>query len=137
MATGSGVGGVSVVGWTTAGLVPGLKLRLTADELRSHMLARAAYHAEREKEKRALLPQLEEAAEKLKAQQPAQVVAQFSKSGPSNYRFDGDDAVAQLRGDIETHHNKSVAFTFLAGHLFGQDYCLDRSDLVMLEILKN
>ena len=68
-------------------------------------------------------------------QQPAALVAQFSKS-VSNYRFDGDDAVQQLKGDIESHNNKAVAFRWLAGHLFDQDYCLDRNDLVELEILK-
>lgn len=124
--------------WGTAGLVPGLKIRLTAVELRDHLKARAEYHSKRRAEKEGLLPQIQDAAAKLKAQAPAAVVAQFSKGGLSNstYRFDGDDAVEQLKGDIESHNNKAVAFAFLAEHLFPQDYCLDRDDLVRLEILK-
>lgn len=121
--------------WGTAGLVPGLKLRVSAEELRKHMMDRAAHHERRRDEKQALLPQLEDAAAKIKSQQPAALVAQFSKS-VSNYRFDGDDAVQQLKGDIESHNNKAVAFRWLAGHLFDQDYCLNRNDLVELEILK-
>lgn len=123
--------------WGTAGYVPGLKVKVSSAELAQHMRDRAEYHRKRAEEKKRLLPQVMAAAEQIKAQQPAAVVAQFSKSGHSNYRFDGDDAVDSLKGDIETHHNKSVAFDWLAGHLFESDYCLERSDLVSLEILKN
>ncbi len=122
--------------WGTAGFVPGLKTRITSAELRSHMQARSAYHAKRRDEKQAQLPQLSDAVEKIKAQQPAQVVAQFNKSGSGNYKFDGDDAVESLKNDIENHNNKSIAFAFLADHLFDQDYCLERTDLLQLEILK-
>ena len=128
--------GVSTTSWSTVGLVPGMKLRVTSAELAQHLRDRADYHAKREKEKQDILPQVKEAAEKIKSQAPAQVIAQFSKSA-SNYSFDGDDAVENLQKDIETHHNKSVAYRWLAEHLFEQDYCLDRDDLVRLEILKN
>lgn len=126
--------------WATDSLVNGLQIRMTAEELAGHMNARADYHEKRRNEKRDILPQVEEAAEKIKAQQPAALVSQFSKSGVSNrnsYAFDGDDAVENLKNDIETHHNKSIAFRFLATHLFDADYCLSRDDLVRLEILKN
>ncbi len=123
--------------WGTAGLVPGLKIQLKSAELASHLRARSAYHVKRRDEKAAQLPQIEDAVAAIKAQSPAQVVAQFNKSGSnSNYRFDGDDAVDSLKRDIEDHNNKSVAFAFLAEHLFAQDYCLERNDLIALEILK-
>lgn len=121
--------------WGTAGLVPGLKVRMKSKELAAHLRARADYHAKRSEEKTALVPQVEDAAAKIKAQAPAQVVAQFSKSA-ANYRFDGDDAVENLKADITTHNNKAVAFRFLAEHLFDHDYCLSQDDLVNLEILK-
>lgn len=125
--------------WGTAGYVPGLKIKVTSVELSQHMRDRAVYHESRRDEKRRLLPQIEDAAQQLKSQAPAQTIAQFNKSGVTSnpYRFDGDDAVEQLKADIENHNNKAVAFKFLAEHLFAEDYCLDRSDLVGLEILKN
>ena len=144
---------MSDVTWATTGFVPGLKLRLTAVELADHMRKRAAYHAGRKADKERHLPelvdakkQIEEATEKIKAVQPAPNVHAFNKGGPSNrstYGFDGEGAaegldrqIEQLKSDIDTHHNKSLAFAFLADHLFPQDYCLDRNDLVSLEILK-
>ena len=122
--------------WGTAGLVPGLKLRLTSNELADHLRARAAYHRQRRDDKRAELPKIREAVESLKAHSaaPAVVVSNFNKGGA--YGFDGDTAVESLERDIAEHNNKSVAFDFLAEHLFEQDYCLDRDDLVRLEILK-
>ncbi len=122
--------------WGTAGLVPGMKTRMTSIDLRAHMLARAEYHHKRHDEKAAQLPQIEEAVDKIKASSPATVVAQLGKGGNSAYRFDGDDAVESLKRDITDHNNKAVAFKFLAEHLFAEDYCLDRDDLVRLEILK-
>ncbi len=123
--------------WGTAGLVPGLRTRLSSAELKAHMLVRSAYHRKRHEEKAAQLPKIQSAVDEIKAQSPAQVVAQFSKSGSSNYRFDGDDAIDQLKRDIDDHNNKAVAFAFLAEHLFPQDYCLERADLIALEILKH
>lgn len=126
--------------WGTDGLVPGLKIRMTSAELRTHFLARSQYHAKRRDEKQSFLPQLEDAVAKLKANQNTQatVVAEFNKLSmiSNNYRFDGENAVEQLKQDIENHNNKAVAFKFFSEHLFGEDYCLERRDLVELEILK-
>jgi len=122
--------------WSSDVLVPGLRIKMPSAELAKHLTDRADYHQRRKEEKTALLPALQEAADKIKLQAPA-AVAQFNKAGMSNsYRFDGDDAIEQLKSDIETHNNKALAFRFLAEHLFEQDYCLDRSDLINLEILK-
>ncbi len=120
--------------WATEKLVPGIKVRMTSIELCDHLKGRAAYHRRRRDEKQAELPKLKEAVTAIKAQPPAVAVSNFSKGG--SYRFDGDDAVEQLEADIKQHNDKSVAFDFLAEHLFEQDYCLERGDLAALEILK-
>lgn len=122
--------------WVVSGLVPHLHIRMTSRELCEHLMSRATYHATRRDEKRAYLPQLKDATEKIKAQSPAATVAQFSKMGHSNYRFDGDDALESLERDIQTHNDKFVYFQFIANHLFEQDYCLSEDDLVKLEIMK-
>lgn len=116
-------------------VVLGLRVRVTPQWLRAHLRARAAHHEKRAQEKREFLPQLEDAAAKLKQQSPATTVGNFNKSS-TPYRFDGDDAVEQLKSDIESHQNKAVAFSFLASALFDMDYCLDQADLVKLEVLK-
>jgi hypothetical protein len=121
----------------TENLVSGLKFRMTAQELREHLRARSVYHKSRHEEKSQLLPQLEDTVTKLKAQPPAQSVQHFNKSGSTNYQFNGDDAITELKRDIETHHNKSIAFAWLAEHVLESDYLLDSSDFVRLEIFKS
>lgn len=122
--------------WATDGFVQGLKIRMMSNELKEHLIARADYHATRKDEKEAQLPAIEAAVAAIKLQTPA-TVQQFNKGGTSNsYRFDGDDTLEQLKGDILTHNNKALAFRFIAEHLFEETYCLDGTDLVRLEILK-
>lgn len=120
----------------TGGCVTGLRLRLTSQELKGHLTTRAEYHARRADEKRAVLPALEEVTAKLKQTGSAASVGQFGKLSASNYHHNAADDIESLKTDIETHHNKGLAFAYLADHLFTDDYCLDRSDLMQLEILK-
>lgn len=126
--------GVTISNWATAGLVPGLKVRVTSKELAEHCKKRSEYHATREKEKTALLPDAKKIAESIKSTAAATSVSNFSKGG--TYSFDADGNVERLENDIKDHHNKSIMFAWYAEHLFEADYCLEGSDLVSLEILK-
>ena len=123
--------------WATAGLVPGLKLRVPGTELKELLEARAAYHDKRRQEKEALLPELKAAADKVKAHTPEVQVQLAKVSNSRSYQFDGDSAVENLERDIRDHADKAVSFRFMAAHLFaGATYCLDQAELVRIELVK-
>ncbi len=117
-------------------MIKGLRFLLTSSELKDHLTARASYHTSRADTKEAELPQLRETLEKVTKLQPAQLVSNFSKGGRSSYGLDPEDTLTQLENDIRDHRNRALAFAFLSEHLFNDEYDLERSDLVQLEILR-
>lgn len=52
------------------------------------------------------------------------------------YHTDNNDPVGDLEADIKDHRNKSLVFAFFSTHLYEEDYNLDESALIRLEILK-
>lgn len=127
-----GDAGVSLVGWGTAGLVPGMRIRMKSAELAGMLRDRCSYHISRAEAKQREMPGLKAAADAIRVQSQSNP----NVSNSSNYKFDGDSAVEQLDKDIKDHRNKSRQFSFLAEHLFEDDYCLERSDLVALELIQ-
>ena len=115
-------------------LVVGLKLRLTAKELRDHCALRAAYHLDRAAEKKKQKPDLKAALDKIAETKPSVNVSQLG--GKSVYALDPADPINDLDTDIRDHENKALVFTFFAAHFFDNDHILDESDLVRLEFLK-
>lgn len=117
-------------------MIEGLKLRVTAQELREHCQKRVAHHNLRAEEKTRELPALRESLERLKktSSQLPTSVSNFSKGG--GYRVEGSEVVEQLEADIRDHRYKALFFAFLEHHLFDEDYTLKEEDLVRLEILR-
>ncbi len=116
-------------------MIEGLKLRIPSSEIAAHCRDRAAHHRKRAEEKRAEVPGIKDALDRLKvagAQPPANV-ATMSKGG---YRLDSEDVVENLERDIRDHENKAMVFIYFAGRLFDEDYTLDETDLQRLEILR-
>lgn len=130
-------------------MIKGLRYKLTSGELRLHFKGRADYHSKRADAKEAevpslrdQIPQLKETLEKVTKFQPSPELTHMNKSMAS-YHLDPESAVdslekalEQLERDVRDHRNKATAFSFLADHLFEEDYDLEQSDLVSLEILK-
>jgi hypothetical protein len=114
-------------------MIVGFKIRMTSAEIHDHCRERASYHRRRADEKAAEVPKIRESMERLKAQGLAP--AQLTHMTKSNYR--SDDPAADLEADVREHRNKALVFDFFAGHLFDEDYTLERDDLVRLEILKS
>lgn len=115
-------------------MIDGLRLRVPSVELVEHCRGRAAYHAGRADLKREQLEKMRPLVESLKVDpQAAQHLSNISKL---NYRANPEDALEALESDIRDHHNKSLFFTFVSGHLFDEDYNLKEDDLVRLEMLK-
>lgn len=118
--------------WATEKLVPGQQFCMSAAELKKHLEGRAAYHRSRAESKSAELPKLKEAAEAIK-----KLPQEFAnKSNSSNYNFRGEDAIESLEADIKRHKQSAAKFTWMAGHLFDDDYCLNWGDLSNLEIVQ-
>jgi hypothetical protein len=115
-------------------MISGLKVRVTCEELKTHCVERAKYHDERAVQKEAELPQLKEIIESIKAGKVAENVARMS--GKSGYNFNAEDPVRDLETDIRDHRNKALVFRWFSEHFFPEDYTLEESDLVRLEILK-
>lgn len=119
--------------------VKGLRYQFTSEQLRQHMVDRAAHHESRATAKEEALPELRSAVEIVKkaGTTAAASIAAMSKFSNSNYHFDAGDQVEQLETDIKDHRNKALVFRELSQHLFvGATYDLDENDLRRLEILK-
>lgn len=114
-------------------MIEGLRLRVTSDELRSHMIARAQYHRSRADTKEGELPKLEEALRTISHQPQSALISNMSKG---SYGFDPESQLDSLKADIQSHRNHTAAFEWMAGHLFAEDYNLQESDLKRLQILK-
>lgn len=113
-------------------MVKGLRIKVSSNELKTALLEKAAYHGTRRDEKQVQLPQLKSILEKVRS---GAAVSQAQLAKNSTYGFN-EDAVERLETDIANHNNKAIAFTYLAEHLYDDDYDLDESDLVRLDILK-
>jgi hypothetical protein len=114
-------------------MIDGFKIKITSSELKKHCQEKSAYHSKRAEEKNQELPTIKDALEKIKTIGPAQSVSHMNKG---SYHLDPGDAVEQLETDIRDHHNKSLVFAFFAEHLFDEDYVLDETALIRLEIIK-
>jgi len=117
-------------------MISGLKLKVTSKELRQHCLDRAGYHARRGNEKEAELPSLKEAVDRIKGAGGGLTPDSLARMSKGGYHLDPDSPVESLENDIRDHRNKSLVFCFFAEHLFDEDYTLEESDLVRLEVLK-
>lgn len=111
-------------------MVKGLRLSVSAQQLKDHLIDRADHHDSRADEKSAALPDLERNMKLLTAKPSPQ---NFSKS---NYAFDPSDPVSELRADIEMHRTRSATFRLFAKHLFNDLYDLDENDMRRLEFIK-
>ena len=116
-------------------LIEGLRIRVTSEELATHLRARADYHSERAEQKQQELPALRASVDAIMSSPNAENVARMS--GKSGYNFNPHDAVENLERDIRDHRNKALAFRYFADHLFTQDYDLGEEDLQRIEILKS
>lgn len=116
-------------------MIEGFKLKLTSKELKDHCSKRAEYHRKRSKEKADELPRVKEAMEVIK-KGGIEVAATLETMSKGGYRLDTEDVIEKLEGDIKDHSNKALVFDFFAAHLFEEDYTLQETDLVRLEILK-
>jgi hypothetical protein len=97
-------------------MIEGLKIEITSDELRVHILARAEHHRER--------------ATFYEAQ-----VSNLRAGGLTAERGVSNDPVGSLNHSATQHRNKTAFFAFLAEHLVpGETYRLTENDLERLEI---
>lgn len=129
--------GVSVKAWATAGLVPGIRLRVTATELAAHLRARAEHHRQRAKAKAAEVPKLKQVLEAIRPKSEEGGDSRpLTKVTSNSYHHDAESQVEALERDIRDHETKAFNFDWQASHLFDADYCLDRNELTNLEILK-
>ena len=117
-------------------IVQGFRIRLTADELKVHCLARADYHSQRAIQKETELPSLKEALHKIAAVPVPSGVSNFAKGGPASYSFDPAQQFERIEGDIKNHRNRATVFAYFADHLFDAEYSLDNDDLTRLEITR-
>lgn len=113
-------------------MIKGLRLRISSLELQEGMRERAKYHDQRAQTKSGDLPELRKIMESMK-HSPATAVSNMSKG---NYQMDNSNPVEALEADIRGHHQKAIAFRYMADHLFDEDYDLDENDLIRLEILR-
>lgn len=117
-------------------MIKGFRVKVTSAELQTHLVARAAYHrgeaAKSEKE----LPELKATAVRLNATVPATTVSGKGYNYSNAPGTDVESAIEQLEADIKSRLGKALAFDYLSTHLFDEDYDLDESDLIRLEILK-
>jgi len=111
-------------------MIKGLRLKITSKELKDHCLERAKYHVSRadksRQEKKKALQDLREALEKVKGQKHLEMATAVLLHGQ----------IESLERDIREHNNKVLVFRYYAEHLFDEDYDLEESDLVKLEIFK-
>lgn len=114
-------------------MIKGLQFRITSKELNEHLVARAGYHRERADSKEAELPQLKETLSKIKNTKPA---LHISGKSAANYQMDPDSPIEELETDIRNHRNSALSFDFMAQHLFEEDYDLNESDFIRLELLR-
>ena len=97
-------------------LIEGLKITVSADELRSHLQNKAEFHAEK-------------AA--FYGEQVAALRKEVLPSGQSN------DPVSSLQGSERQHRAKWAYFSFLASHVIpGEEYLLSERDLEAVEIFQ-
>lgn len=113
-------------------MVEGLHFRLTADELRSHLRARSAYHADRAKTKEAELPNLQKSMG-IVTGTPEGVPPVVIASTSNRYSFDPQSVIEQAKSDIENHKRKTKRFAFLAEHVYDSPYALTESELREIE----
>ena len=116
-------------------IVKGLLFHYTTKELSTMMNARADYHDQRANTKESTLPDLRKALETVKANTPANDVAQMTKFlGNDRFNSKQDEA---LENEIRDHRNKALVFRTLAKHLVPDaTYELYEDDLRRLEIVK-
>lgn len=114
-------------------LINGIRVRMKAGELAAHLLARAEHHRGRAKAKGAELPKLKDVLEAIRPKPDDERPSNVSKVASNSYYLQ-ESQVEALERDIRDHEAKAFNFSWLAGHLFEQDYCLTQSDLIELEI---
>lgn len=128
-------------------MIEGLKLKLTASELKNHFQKRVTHHKGRADEKEGLLPTLRDALQKIKGAKDLHEVECGQKAQSwldetiggslnSGYRIDSQSILENLQKDIKSHRNKMGKFAFLATHLFEEDYTLTEADLIKLEFIE-
>ena len=119
-------------------MIQGFHLRFTSEELRQHMVDRAAHHVARAIIKESEIPSLREVQDKIKAgtsaPEKAAGMGKFSNSTVGT--SDVQQAIESLESEVRDHRNKSIVFKLFAEHLYAEDYDLQEADLVRLEILK-
>ena len=96
----------------------------TGEELREHLVARAAYHKAKAEEKQAALPELEKSLEVVSKHKNNSVM-----NSKSRYAFDADDPIEKLEEDIRDHSAKAHRFSLFAKHLPNEKYELTISQL--------
>ena len=136
---------------TTDKAVPGLLFKITADRMRKHCTDRAAYHAQRAKDKQEQIPRLEESIKSMREaidtikgnrRETAAPMSMSNKTSAS-YGFDAgsdlrdlEEQIDNLRNDIKDHANKSATFMYLSESVIGSDYILEWADLQRLELAR-
>jgi hypothetical protein len=97
-------------------MIEGLKIQIGSQELKMHILGRAAHHREK----------TEWYAKQINSLKQGHV----SQTGASN------DPIASLEQSRKSHNNAATFFKFLAHHLVGDEiYQLSENDLTRIEIL--
>ncbi|WP_422931398.1 hypothetical protein [Singulisphaera sp. PoT] len=114
-------------------MVRGFRLRFTSPELKKHFKDRSNYHRKRAEEKAARLSTLRVAGERAEPSATGAPQAEASKAGQVGQ---GEEPVGDLERDIKDHLGKTSMFDLFAEHLFAEDYDLEESDLVRLELLR-
>lgn len=128
----------------------GMKFKVTAQELATHMEQRAKYHILRATEKEKELPELRSVLGRIRGAEGKvdDVMTSLSAAGNAKamswlnetvggslvgYQMNIADILDRLGKDIKNHQEKAWRFRFLARHLDESNYILTENDLVFLE----
>ena len=127
-------------------IVEGIRLQITYESLKAHLVKRAKYHEQRGKH---WLKKAEEAVEAFnktaKERIQFETDLQEEEEGlggggkfSSNYVRQSTDPGSNEMGIARTHRNKYVYFMFIADHLIeDRMYELQETDLTRLELASN
>lgn len=112
----------------------GLKFKVSSQELKSHLVDRAAHHRDKASEKEAIPDDIKKTIEASHGNRSiANMVPTLAKSA---YHANVSDSSGSLQRDIEDHQAKAAAFEFFASHLFDEDYTLREEELIRLELVR-
>jgi hypothetical protein len=113
----------------------GLKFKVSSSELRSLLLERATYYRNLALEKESSLPDLRKAVDTVKVGRNAANMAIGLSKSP--YHIVHDAPLGAFEQDVQNYREIAKSFSFLAEHLFDEDYVLREDDLVRLGIIKS